>query len=417
MRWQYGLWPLRNVVKKTVEDPSIFKYGVSNYLKEIENAQKANPDMVIIGAVESAPLYYWQGGPFHNNLKIINWHKHMLAIGLDKKEDYEMLPVISNTKGLALPFKPHNIFYFLLPLITLIFGVLCIFSHKFGYKRAYGRALGVLLVLAGILFLWNDYPFRDMRFDQYHGDMGIKPYQNYIDYVNSRGGLSFWAHPEAEYLEKIRNVDIETREHAHDLLSSDRYTGFALFYEGYKKSGIPGGIWDQVLMQYCKGVRKNPVWALACLGFDNDGMLDNYLQDLRTVLLVSALDKRSVLEALKQGRAYLIRGRDSSSFVLDKFGIQDSALGPEKTFGQQAMIKNKARIEISGHFTNGQSKTFNLRLVKNGAVIKTFEISAPFDIVYEDPVADNPDLNFYRVDAETDGVHVVTNPVFVKKVL
>ena len=51
MRWQYGLWPLRRVAKKTVESNSVFNYGIKRYLKEIEDTQEKNPDMALIGGV------------------------------------------------------------------------------------------------------------------------------------------------------------------------------------------------------------------------------------------------------------------------------------------------------------------------------------------------------------------------------
>jgi len=72
MRWEYGLWPLRNIIKKTVEMNSIFKFGIKRYLKEIESIQKANPDLILIPGTESAPFYYWQGTPFDNSLKLKN---------------------------------------------------------------------------------------------------------------------------------------------------------------------------------------------------------------------------------------------------------------------------------------------------------------------------------------------------------
>ena len=92
MRWEYGLWPLRGLIKKTVKSNSLSAYGVERYFREIEKLQLGNPDMLIIPGVESAPFYYWEGSPFRKNLKVKNWHKHMLIVGLKKIEDYENIP-------------------------------------------------------------------------------------------------------------------------------------------------------------------------------------------------------------------------------------------------------------------------------------------------------------------------------------
>ena len=48
MKWQYGVRPLRKVIKKTVEANSVFKYGIKQYLREVEQAQSHNPDLVLI---------------------------------------------------------------------------------------------------------------------------------------------------------------------------------------------------------------------------------------------------------------------------------------------------------------------------------------------------------------------------------
>jgi hypothetical protein len=68
MRWEYGLWPLRRIIRKTVQTKSISTYGIGRYLRDIDNLQIANPDLVFIPGTESAPFYYWTGNPFANNL-------------------------------------------------------------------------------------------------------------------------------------------------------------------------------------------------------------------------------------------------------------------------------------------------------------------------------------------------------------
>ncbi|MCD6228597.1 MAG: hypothetical protein J7K17_03895, partial [Candidatus Omnitrophica bacterium] len=94
MRWEYGIWPLRNLIKKRVEINSIFKYGIKRYLNEIRMLQNKFSDLIIIPGTESAPFYYWEGSPLRGNLKMYNWHRHILTVGLEKVEDYKNLPII-----------------------------------------------------------------------------------------------------------------------------------------------------------------------------------------------------------------------------------------------------------------------------------------------------------------------------------
>lgn len=423
MRWEYGLWPLRRIIKKTVETGSVFIYGVKNYLREIEEVQRSNPDLVLIPGVESAPFYYWEGSPFRN-LKMCNWHKHMLVIGLDKVKDYKMLPSFANRYSLKLPYKLKDI-YRLWPILLLIIGILCLRKRKFRYKDLQGRPLGpysrgwrifgICIIIFSPLFLINNFPFRSFKYDQYHGEQGIGPYQNFIDYVKQHGGLTFWAHPEAEYIQRFGRIKIETRNHASDLMEAYDYTGFAIFYEGYNKVGCPYGLWDEVLKEYCQGIREKPIWAIGGLSFDSLGNLSDYMKDLRNILLVPKLSRVEALKALREGRMYVIKGRRSYEFILDKFVIRENSTDVGKTMGQQITLQGNPKLEISGHFTNGENLPFKIKLIKNGKIIEIFEVTSPFDIAYQDEYNHKDRMIYYRIEAESDGINLITNPIFVSR--
>lgn len=265
----------------------------------------------------------------------------------------------------------------------------------------------------GVIFSLNNFPFRGIKYDQYHGDQGVMPYQDLINYVNQKSGLTFWAHPETKNVEKIGTIGVETREHTEDLLKTFDYTGFAVFYEGYNKIGLPGGIWDELLKQYCLGQRKSPVFAIAGLSFDQTGDLDGYLKDLRTVLLLHRLGRDEALAALKQGKMYVLRGKNSSQFILDAFTARGISGGIKKTMGEEIKTKQGAQLEIKGRFWDGQSKPFKIKLIRNGDIIKIFEVSSPFDIAYYDVYVGRNRKSYYRIEAESEGLQLITNPIFV----
>ena len=51
MRWEYGVWPLRNVIKKTVENNSVSRYGADRYLRSASrNCFRCDHQMRINGA-------------------------------------------------------------------------------------------------------------------------------------------------------------------------------------------------------------------------------------------------------------------------------------------------------------------------------------------------------------------------------
>lgn len=378
----------------------------------------------MIAGIESAPFYYWQGSPFGDNFTLKDWHKHILVIGLERAQDYQNLPVVGNKPGLALPFRFQNIFYLLWPILILVAGFLFFRKRQFSYKDWHGRqlgpysrnwrVLGIFLIIVSLLFLGNNYPFCDFKFDQYRVNAGVAPYQNFINYVHQHGGLTFWAHPEAAYIETRGRVKIETREYSADLLKAYDYTGVAVFYEGYEKIGHPGGIWDETLKEYCRGQRKSPVWAIAGLSFDASGNLSEYMQDVRTVCLIPKLDKAEVLKALGNGKVYVIRGSLSSQFVLDKFIIRDTLSGIEKGMGEEVALKQKPQLEICGHFLKAGNESCKIKLIKNGVIVETFETSSPFDITYQDESDQKQAKIYYRIEIESKGLLLVTNPIFVK---
>lgn len=424
MRWQYGLWPLRRIISKTVVMNSVFTYGIKRYLKEIEEAEGRNPGLVIMPGVESSPFYYWEGNPFKGNLKMRDWHKHMLAMGLYKAEDYKNLPSVSNEYSLAMSFRLKDVFRFW-PILTLIAGILCLTKRKFKYKDLQGRALGpynrawqasgIIAIIFSLLFLLNNFPFRGFKYDQYHGEQGVGPYQNLIDYVNQKGGLSFWAHPEADNIQKRGGIEIETNEYSQDLLETKDYAGFTIFHEGYKKVGTPGGIWDEALNQYCDGTRKAPVWAIGGLAFDQVGDLNKRIQDSYTIVLIPHLNKSEVLKALQEGRMYVVGGAGDSNLILDEFSIYDSISDNKGIVGDEVSIKGKLLLKIRGVlFDKEKQGQINVKLIRNGRLVKTIDATSPFAIDYEDAYSGEDNKIYYRLEIQFSGGILITNPIFAK---
>lgn len=422
IRWEYGIWPLRKIIKKTVEKNSVFTYGIKRYLKEIKKAQEQNPDIILIPGVESEPFYYWQGSPFRHTLKLSGWHRHILTVGLENPQDYRSLPLVANRDNFYREFK----ILLLWPLVLIFFAGLCLKKKEFDYTDLQGRRLGpysrkwqvcgIILIIFSAVFLYNNFPFMELRYDQYHGEPGIGPYQDFIDYVDRKGGLTFWAHPEAVYEKKIGEVEVATGEYSYNLLEANNYTGYAVFSEGYKKIGCPAGIWDTTLKQYCAGKRSRPVWAVGELDFDLDGELSDYINGLRTVLLVNRLDKQGVLAALKNGRVYVVSGAGGAELILDRFTVSDGPQLFEAGMGQEIKVNTNARIKISGRLLGKsmEQEPVKINLIRDGGIIETFEVKSPFNINYIDRYRVNGKKVYYRIEAQSRGRKMITNPVFVK---
>jgi hypothetical protein len=423
MAWEYGIAPLRNILKKRVTEKSVFSYGVKRYFQRIEALKRSYPGLIVIPGLESAPYYYWQGSVFNDDLVIRDWHKHMLVLGLSRPVDLEYLPVLGNPKGLWLPLGVRSVLL-AWPLLLAAFGIWCMRKRVYHYADSSGRSLGsysrswrifgIIVFCTAVIFFANNYPFMYQKFDQYHGSRGIMPYQNLIDYVNSRGGLTFWPHPESSNVDKAGPVGIETDEYSDHLLTTHGYTGFAIFYEGYKRVGAVGGIWDRILIEHCRGMRQSALWAIAGLAFDKTGDLGSRMNDVRTVLLSSASTESAALDALKKGRMYCMRGKGSDAFVLDAFTVSDAGKNA-KTMGEELRSNNAPAIRIAGHLLRGQDKTFTIQLIKDGTLLRVFEAVSPFDMSYVDAATSSPQKSYYRVQITAQDITVISNPVFVQR--
>ncbi len=422
MKWEYGLWPLRNIIKAVRESNSVFKYGIANYLNTIELASQKNKDILIIPGFESAPFYFWKGTPFSGDLKICDWHKHILVIGLQKPKDYVLLPVLANTAGLKRPFCMEDILKFW-PLLLLFLGVFLFFRRDCSYSDNEGRELGnfskkwrftgSVFVVAAIALLVNNSFAPSLIYDQYCIGLGEKPYQMLIDYVGKKGGMTFWAHPEAKNISKQGNVTIETDEHVKDLLKTRDYSGFAVFFEGYEKIGSIGGEWDHLLREFCEGRRNTPVWAIAGLAFDYGTFedLSKLMDDARTYILTREFSREALLAAMRGGRMYVSRGPTKNRFLLDKFLVIDDVSGVAAAMGGNIEVSDKPVIAIKGSRVNDGS--VEIRLIRDGKIIETFKTAEPVDIVYKDNTAPSG-KTYYRLEIQTVDQLIVTNPIFVE---
>ncbi|MFC1590738.1 PHP domain-containing protein [Candidatus Omnitrophota bacterium] len=346
-RWSYGFLPLRNIFKNTVEEGSILSFGAKRYLELIERAREKYPDMVIIPGAECACFYYWDGSFIRKNMKLRAWHRHMLAVGLERPVSYENLPLISNGKS--------------------------------GY-------------------------------DQYHGDKWYKPYQELIDYVNDEGGMTFWAHPEAANSVKIGGILIHTLPYEKLLLDTEGYTGYGIFHEGYGKVGLPGGLWDAILTGYCEGRRKEPVWAIG--ETDYEGKRSESIDHVKNVFLVTEKSRSAVLDALKNGRFYVVVPSRECELILDDFSLREISGSGKAAMGATISGADKVALSVSVSSDKDTGKPARIMLVKDGEIYKIYNERLPFTVELEEAAPQSGRTAYYRIDASCQGSRLISNPIF-----
>lgn len=411
-RVEYGVSPLRKIIRRVEERKSILTYGAENYLGMIESIAKKNPDMTIIAGVEAVPFYYWEGDYFSGNLRLVNFHKHLLIIGMEKPEYLRGIPSVGRNNYPVFDMRClPNMWPVLLIAaglwLTLYKGEKLIKLQLFYIKKKSRPyiAAGIVILFVGILFTINNIPFCSPIYDQYHGDRGALPYQNLIDYTEKKGGMIFWSHTDVEAKHKLDGIEIYTPPYYGELLRTYNYTGFAVLVEGMKFTGRPGGIWDAALKQYINGQRRKPVWAIGELDYKEG----SWMGETQTVFLVNKNSKADILDAMREGRMYAVYGE--SKPIVEAFQIWDNKRGIWTEMGGIATVDAKVRLKLKVRLPEGEKKNTVLRLIREGVVIKEIYMDDTLDIELTDEYFKAGAKTYYRIDIDS---RLISNPIFVK---
>jgi hypothetical protein len=236
--------------------------------------------------------------------------------------------------------------------------------------------------------------------------------------VKERDGLTFWAHPEVKRVTEIQGVKVTSSPYENDLLNTHNYTGIAVFSEGMRRIGPPGGIWDQILLEYCSGKRERPVWILGEVDYK---VGDFPLDETQTVFFVHEKSKEGILYAMKTGKMYAAMGA-ANALTLNNFVVEEEESGKSAFMGEEIQLATKPRIRISvtvNHdhkFSEYKERSFHIDLIRNGTVIKTFEASDSIDLVYDDDYNNSKEKIYYRLAIDTSYLFrgIMSNPIFVK---
>jgi hypothetical protein len=409
VRMEYGIPPLRNLIKKKEERKSIIKIGPEKYLAEIKRQNRRQADVIVIPGVQSSPFYYWTGSPFKKNLTAHDYRKELLLIGMQDAEDYRQLPILHNgfSNRYFKDLLPRNILF----LAAFLFG-LYLLSHKKIYK-----IIGSFVAGFSILLLFNNHPFQSSRFDPYHGDQAIAPYQEVIDYVGQRNGLTFWAHPESNYSAagvRMGSAKLMTKHYPEDFIIARGYTGFSSIYGDTITATDPGKHWDQVLGQYCAGLRATPIWGIAGADFhvEKNGVdLDTF----QTIFMVNSKTVAEVLRALSNGRFYAVRKSNQPRLSLERFQITDPTTGKKVTMGAGLKVTSIPLVEGKVSASDNKRIWVKVSVVRDGKLWQTFEGQTPLEFHLAD--TDKwTGKTFYRVDIRSGTFgRLLSNPIFVTK--
>ncbi len=423
LRFEYGLWPFRGVVKKVVEEPSVLRRGIGQWLHSIEAAQAKFPKVILIPGVEVVPYYYWTGSLVRRDLTLRDTQKNLLAVGLDTAEDYLKIPAIGNSRAVSL-HRPH-VLKAILGLVVAGLGVLLVRTERErtirlkrfvvkGRKRY--RVPGWVALGFGALLLLEG--FTASALDPYQGDLESGPHQRVIDAVEASGGMAFWSFPEARDFHKaafgpLGTVTIRTDPHPEALLQTQGYTGFGAIYPDNVTFTNPGGEWDRQLLEYTEGRRARPAWGIGELGYHGP---PKPLGEVLTVFLVSQRSREAILEALELGRFYSIQPKPDYRLVLENFSIGLNGGTEWIPMGGELEVDGKTPIDIRLRIGTSDRREvpFTLRLIRSGTQVRVIKGKTPFAETLNVAPPDAGRQEFFRIEIVKPHP-LLSNPIFVRR--
>jgi hypothetical protein len=421
--FEYGLPPLRGLLRYRVRFPSVVSNGPEAFLQAVESVNARRRDVRIIPGVEVLPHYFWTGSLFDGSLTMHNGQKNLLALGLDRPEDYWDLPTVGNAA--AGPWSP----WLLSPILLAIPGVWLLRSTRrrvvrlrhFRVAETRRRTVpGLLCLLAGALLLANNYPFRHTLVSAYDAGAGLKPHQDVIDFVAARRGLTVWSLPEARDHQVVTvkglRATLRTDPYPADLLRTDRFTAFAGLYEDTTTFTEPGHGWDQLLLEYLHGRRAAPAWAVGEAAFHYEGQAGKRLGDVQTVVLATGTDPADIMEALRSGRAYCRLRTDDENLGLARFQVLSPQAEVSEAGGRLTLRPgDRPDVHAVIQSATGRRLAVDVRLIRSGSVVQSLRAETPVAVRWtEPPLASNARL-YYRLEARGPaGLRLLSNPIFVQ---
>jgi hypothetical protein len=427
LHYEYGLFPLRGVLRRTVDLPSVLTIGVDRYLVEMREAGLRHPDVMLIPGVEVVPHYYWTGSIFRKDLTMHDAQKNVLVLGLPRADDYGRIPAAGNHASYEYGWNTVGLLWPLLLVPPAIWLINRRVERRLGtgwtfmVVRERRPAPGVALLTLAVLLLVNNYPFGTPPYDTYSDKNGLRPYQCLIDYVRQRGGVSIWSLPEAKDFSRhdygrLGVVTVKTDPYPEALLQTSGYVGFGAVYEDTVTVTDPGGVWDAALMAYLEGHRGTPPWGFGEAAYHRKGVAGKRLQNVETVFWVKEKTPSALLDAMVKGRMYALVRTMEYGLRLDEFSLVSHGSVEAAISGETLQVDpaGAIRVRLSVTATDEQSRPVPVQIIRSGRVVALLNETTPFRIEYPDMSPAAGEIVYYRLLIGSQGNRIVSNPIFVR---
>ncbi|HOX27695.1 MAG TPA: hypothetical protein PLQ76_00930 [bacterium] len=441
-RWTYGIAPFRGLARVTVERKSIKLTEYAEYRARFEKVGRERPDVLLIPGAEVSPFYRWEGRLADGKLRMLEWDRDMLVVGLKKDSDWKHLPIIGNEGAGKFGFSGS---FHLFICAALCAGAFVVFAkkrkksfkvglwrkQKFSYDVHPYRPLSVVLFLLAVTLASLWYPFKRFPFDPYGHKYGLAPYQRMIDYVNDRGGISAWGHPHADMNRKFegRNflpgplagipglpshleIFADGAPYFDAVEGTEGFTAAPCPTESCSGEGCPCREWDGMLSEFTAGKRKSPPWNVGEIDFY--GILPGKIDDFITVFFAKSNTEDAILDSFKHGRMYSVRNDRGYTLRLKEFNVRSGDGIAESGETIKTSSGGTTVRAVVGSIPEGMR--VKAVLYRNGEIVGRYAGRSPLSIRYEDANPKKAGMSYYRLEARAAWrVLLISNPIFVIK--
>ena len=120
-----------------------------------------------------------------------------------------------------------------------------------------------------------------------------------------------------------------------------------------------------------------------------------------------------VYNALKNGKMYATQGAYHKRGILSEFSLFDSDRGISVISGDELTLSQPATVRIKVHAYDEGAYKAKVRLIRDGELAKSYTMTTPFTIEFEDSYFAKGKKSFYRVFISGEIGRIVSNPIFV----
>ncbi len=399
-RFEIGFPAPLPLLRVRPEGPSVAAYGVERWLEEVRQVNREQDGVLLVPGVRVRPHYWWSGSLLRGNRTLHGGNESLHVLGLAGARAWRGLPAADGAP--TLRYAPRFLPLSLAALALAAGGTALLRSRRAPFLP------GVLLLAAGLSSLAGYHPLLSSPYTAAAGDAGAGPFREVTRRAQGEGGIVSWAAPEDPGAERcVGPVLLAADPPRLQLLRLVHgYASLEAIHAGARRACLPGETWDRLLLEYCRGERAEPVWAVG------SARGQPLLGGVQTVFLVRRRSEEALLEAWRKGRMYAVRQGGASPIRLEEFTLSTGD-GREAVAGEKLAAVDRVTLHWAIRVADGRRERLQVQLIRSGKVLADIGVQTPAAGAQPDELPPASGWCFYRLRAWSDSCEILSNPIFV----